>query len=62
VNFRFKQIFTLAPFFQGGAGARVTGVPLQEQRIQGGVMSRFYQNSQVKDGDSFRVIVDDAHE
>lgn len=42
---------------QGGAGARVEGVPIGEQRIQGGVLSSFYQKYAIGDGDLFRVVV-----
>ncbi|WP_344071184.1 NucA/NucB deoxyribonuclease domain-containing protein, partial [Prauserella alba] len=42
---------------QGGAGARVAGVPIGEQRIQGGVLSRFYRKYSIGEGDLFRVIV-----
>jgi hypothetical protein len=40
---------------QGGAGARVASVPLAQQRIQGGVLSQFYQMYDIGQGDSFRV-------
>jgi len=42
---------------EGGAGAQVTAVPLAEQRIQGGVMSQFYRQHGIKQGDAFRVVV-----
>jgi len=42
---------------QGGAGARVEGVPLGEQRIQGGVLSSFYQKFGIGQGDPFQVVV-----
>ena len=42
---------------QGGAGARVAGVPLAEQRIQGGVLSQFYARNGIGDGDPFAVKV-----
>jgi hypothetical protein len=49
--------YPFASTYQGGAGARVASVPLWEQRIQGGVMSRFYATHGIGDGDPFRVIV-----
>jgi deoxyribonuclease NucA/NucB len=36
--------YPFAPTYEGGAGAGVAGVPLAEQRIQGGVISSFYAN------------------
>ncbi|MCU1441230.1 MAG: hypothetical protein JWP85_2227 [Rhodoglobus sp.] len=50
--------YPFASTFQGGQGARVADVPLAEQRIQGGVMSSFYQRHGIGDGDSFRVLVE----
>jgi Deoxyribonuclease NucA/NucB len=49
--------YPFASTYQGGAGARVEGVPLSEQRIQGGVLSRFYAKYGISEGDAFRVIV-----
>jgi hypothetical protein len=49
--------YPFASTHEGGAGARVQGVPLKEQRIQGGVLSRFYAKYGIGDGDRFRVIV-----
>lgn len=49
--------YPFASTLQGGAGARVAGVPLQEQRIQGRVLSRFYQKYGIGDGDQFGVAV-----
>jgi len=40
---------------QGGAGARVMAVPRGEQSIQGGTLSRFYQNYNINHGDPFLV-------
>jgi hypothetical protein len=51
--------YPFASTAQGGEGAQVVGVPLREQRIQGGILSRFYQESGVGDGDPFRVEVVD---
>jgi nicotinamidase-related amidase len=42
---------------EGGAGANVAGVPLAEQNSQGGTMSAFYRNNNIKDGDKFTVNV-----
>ncbi len=42
--------------YEGGAGAYVSGVPMEEQRIQGGVISQFYQNNKIVDGSKFRVL------
>jgi len=44
---------------EGGLGATLAGVPLQEQRIQGGMLSSFYQRYNIGPGDAFRVVVDD---
>lgn len=49
--------YPFASTLQGGAGARVAGVPIGEQRIQGGVLSSFYQKYGIGEGDFFRVIV-----
>jgi hypothetical protein len=49
--------YPFASTVEGGAGARVTAVPLAEQRIQGGVMSQFYRQHGIKQGDAFRVVV-----
>ncbi|MEO8265407.1 MAG: NucA/NucB deoxyribonuclease domain-containing protein [Ilumatobacteraceae bacterium] len=49
--------YPFASTTQGGAGAQVNGVPLAEQRIQGGVMSQFYQKNGIGQGDQFRVVV-----
>lgn len=37
---------------------KVAGVPLAEQRIQGGVISSFYQEFGLGQGDPFQVVVD----
>jgi hypothetical protein len=50
--------YPFASTTQGGAGARVSGVPLIEQKIQGGILSRFYQDFGIGQGDSFQVFVD----
>jgi hypothetical protein len=49
--------YPFASTLQGGGGARVAGVPIGEQRIQGGLMSSFYQKFGLQEGDWSRVIV-----
>jgi RHS repeat-associated protein len=49
--------YPFASTYEGGYGAQVRGVPLPEQRIQGGVMSQFYQRNNIRDGDRYRVVV-----
>jgi hypothetical protein len=49
--------YPFASTYEGGSGAFVSGVPLTEQRIQGGVLSSFYQNNNIGDGDCFVVCV-----
>jgi hypothetical protein len=49
--------YPFASTMQGGVGARVASVPLAEQRIQGGVLSRFYQKYGIGRGDPFRVTI-----
>jgi hypothetical protein len=49
--------FPFASTKQGGKGAAVRAIPASEQNAQGGKMSSFYQNNNVKDGDSFIVKV-----
>ncbi len=49
--------YPFATTYEGGKGAFVSGVPLQEQRIQGGTLHQFYEQFNIKDGDKFRVIV-----
>ena len=49
--------YPFASTYQGGAGARVEEVPLGEQRIQGGVLSRFYAQNGIGEGDPFAVRV-----
>jgi hypothetical protein len=39
------------------ADSDCVGISVREQRIQGGVMSRFYATHGIGDGDPFRVIV-----
>ena len=48
--------YPFASTYEGGAGAFVKGVPINEQRIQGGVIYNFYQRYNIGDGDKFRVI------
>jgi hypothetical protein len=49
--------YPFASSMQGGLGARVAGVPLQENRIQGGVISAFYAKHMLKHGDPYLVRV-----
>lgn len=49
--------YPFASTLQGGAGARVAGVPLNEQFIQGAVIRNFYAKFGIGDGDPFRVFV-----
>lgn len=49
--------FPFASTRQGGKGAAVRAIPVSEQNAQGGKMSSFYQNNNIKDGDSFIVKV-----
>lgn len=49
--------YPFASTYEGGAGAQVRGVPISEQRIQGGTLSRFYLNNHIGDGGKFKVIV-----
>jgi hypothetical protein len=52
--------FPLASTMEGGKGAQITDVPVGEQRIQGGIVSRFYQNAGVQRGDQFMFEVRDT--
>lgn len=49
--------YPFASTMEGGAGARVRSVPIREQRIQGGVIAKFYEKFNVKHGDRFVVRV-----
>lgn len=49
--------FPFASTAEGGAGSFVAVVPLQEQNIQGGMLSSFYQRYNLKHGDRFIVRV-----
>lgn len=49
--------YPFASTYEGGAGAFVRGVPLGELWIQGGVLSRFYQDYGLVDGSRFNVSV-----
>ena len=49
--------FPFASSKEGGTGARVQSVPVKEQSVQGGVMSQFFKNNNIKDGDKFKVNV-----
>jgi len=46
---------------EGGAGASVRGVPLSEQKIQGGQIRQFYERNRITPGDRFRVEVIDEY-
>lgn len=50
--------YPFASSMQGGAGARVAPVPRIEQNIQGGIMSNFYREHGIQQGDRFRVVVE----
>ena len=51
--------YPFASTYEGGGGANseVMAVPVPEQQFQGGLMSSFYQNNNVNDGDEFEVKV-----
>lgn len=49
--------YPFASSIQGGAGSRVSAVPVTEQNIQGGLLSSFYQTNNIRAGDPFRVLV-----
>jgi RHS repeat-associated protein len=49
--------YPFASTLQGGAGARVAGVPLQEQFIQGALLRNFYAKYGIGEGDPFQVTV-----
>ena len=49
--------YPFASTYEGGAGAFVSGVPLQEQHIQGGVLFQFYKQNNIIDGSKFKVQV-----
>jgi hypothetical protein len=49
--------YPFASTMEGGTGAHVTGVPLAEQRIQGGTLSSFYRQNGIGHGGRFIVIV-----
>ncbi len=47
--------FPFASSKEGGEGAHVKEVPVNEQHKQGGILSGFFRKNQIKDGDKFRV-------
>lgn len=47
--------YPFASTYQGGTGASAVLVPEQENSIQGGQLSSFYQSKNLKDGDQFLV-------
>jgi len=49
--------YPFASTYEGGAGAFVKGVPLNEQFTQGGIISGFYTDNLILDGRKFRVLV-----
>jgi hypothetical protein len=49
--------YPFASTAEGGEGAQVRGVPIEEQRIQGAVLKNFYTKYGIHDGDIFRVVV-----
>jgi len=51
--------YPFASTYEGGKPTKgsVAGVPVHEQRVQGGTMSRFYQKYGLGDGDKFQVDV-----
>jgi hypothetical protein len=49
--------YPFAPTFEGGRGASIAGVPLREQRSQGGSLLAFYDKQRVRVGDRFVVVV-----
>jgi hypothetical protein len=50
--------YPFASTAQGGVGASVRLVPVQEQNIQGGIISSFYRVKAIGNGDKFRVSVE----
>ncbi len=49
--------YPFASTAQGGLGAQILGVPIGEQRIQGGTISSFYQKNNIGSGDIFDVVI-----
>jgi hypothetical protein len=49
--------YPFATTVEGGTGARVTGVPLEEQHIQGGLLTQFFRANGIRPGDQFKVTV-----
>lgn len=49
--------YPFASSMQGGLGSRTAGVPLQENRIQGGVIGAFYARHRLVHGDPYLVRV-----
>lgn len=50
--------YPFASTYEGGPGkASIAGVPLWEQRRQGGDLSGFYRAKRIRDGDAFVVVV-----
>jgi hypothetical protein len=50
--------YPFASTYEGGAGkASIAGVPVQEQRFQGGDLLAFYRRHRIGNGDAFVVVV-----
>jgi hypothetical protein len=50
--------YPFASTYEGGPGkASIAGVPLREQRIQGGDLNGFYRRYRIGNGDAFVVVV-----
>jgi len=49
--------YPFASTLEGGSGAFVSGVPIAEQRIQGGVINNFYRKAGILNGGRFNVTV-----
>ena len=52
-----RDEYPFASTLEGGEGADVKLVPIQEQRIQGGVINGFYSKNNMNPGDCFYVKV-----
>lgn len=49
--------YPFASSYEGGAGASIRGVPLWQQKVQGGIISIFYRVNNIEDGNLYRVEV-----
>jgi len=52
-----RDEYSFASTLEGGKGSWVGHVSRREQRVQGGMLSRFYREQGLKAGDQFRVTV-----